>query len=109
MPLVADTAARMREALVRPPEWQNPRPEGTYDVVAISVRLSEVDRAVLDDETEGFVRMHERGRLPGCTIVAAHAGEMIGHVSYAMVRGATLNDNKGLTWHRGAARRPSHG
>jgi hypothetical protein len=37
---------------VRPPEWQNPRPEGTYDVVAISVRLSEVDRAVLDDETE---------------------------------------------------------
>ena len=62
-------------------------------VHTISVPMSEVDRAVLDDETEGFVRVHHvRGRLRGCTIVAAHAGEMIGHVSYAMARGATLND-----------------
>jgi pyruvate/2-oxoglutarate dehydrogenase complex dihydrolipoamide dehydrogenase (E3) component len=62
-------------------------------VQTISVPLSEVDRAVLDDETEGFVRVHHaRGRLLGCTIVAAHAGEMIGHVSHAMARGATLND-----------------
>ena len=62
-------------------------------VQTISVPLSEVDRAVLDDETEGFCRMHhERGRLLGCTIVAAHAGEMIGHVSYAIARAATLND-----------------
>ncbi|MGH9310103.1 MAG: mercuric reductase, partial [Vicinamibacterales bacterium] len=43
-------------------------------VQTTSVPLSEVDRAVLDDETEGFVRVHhERGRLLGCTIVAAHA------------------------------------
>jgi pyruvate/2-oxoglutarate dehydrogenase complex dihydrolipoamide dehydrogenase (E3) component len=62
-------------------------------VQTISVPLSEVDRAVLDDETEGFVRVHhERGRLLGCTIVAAHAGEMIGQVSYAIARGVTLND-----------------
>ena len=62
-------------------------------VQTISVPLSEVDRAVLDDETEGFVRVHhEGGRLLGCTIVAAHAGEMIGQVSYAIARGATLND-----------------
>jgi pyruvate/2-oxoglutarate dehydrogenase complex dihydrolipoamide dehydrogenase (E3) component len=63
------------------------------DVQTISVSLSEVDRAVLDDETDGFVRVHhERGRLLGCTIVAARAGEMIGQVSYAIARGATLND-----------------
>jgi pyruvate/2-oxoglutarate dehydrogenase complex dihydrolipoamide dehydrogenase (E3) component len=62
-------------------------------VQTISVPLSEVDRAVLDDETDGFVKMHHaRGRLLGCTIVAAHAGEMIGHVSYAMARAATLSD-----------------
>ena len=59
----------------------------------ISVPLSDVDRAVLDDEAEGFVRVHhDRGRLLGCTIVAAHAGEMIGQASYAIARGATLND-----------------
>jgi pyruvate/2-oxoglutarate dehydrogenase complex dihydrolipoamide dehydrogenase (E3) component len=63
------------------------------DVQTISVPLSDVDRAVLDDETEGFVKVHhERGRLLGCTIVAAHAGELIGQATAAIVRGATLND-----------------
>jgi pyruvate/2-oxoglutarate dehydrogenase complex dihydrolipoamide dehydrogenase (E3) component len=62
-------------------------------VQTISVPLSDVDRAVLDDEAEGFVRVHhDRGRLLGCTIVAAHAGEMIGQVSYAIPRGARLDD-----------------
>lgn len=63
------------------------------DVLTISVPLSDVDRAVLDDEAQGFVRVHhDRGRLLGCTIVAAHAGEMIGQASNAIARGATLND-----------------
>jgi len=63
------------------------------DVQTISVPLSDVDRAVLDDETQGFVRVHhELGRVLGCTIVAAHAGEMIGQASDAIARGATLND-----------------
>lgn len=42
---------------------------------------------------EGFVRVHhERGRVRGCTIVAPHAGEMIGEVVYAMNHGGTLSD-----------------
>jgi pyruvate/2-oxoglutarate dehydrogenase complex dihydrolipoamide dehydrogenase (E3) component len=62
-------------------------------VQTISVPLSDVDRAVLDDEAEGFVRVHhDRGRLLGCTIVAAHAGEMIGQASSAIARGATLKE-----------------
>jgi pyruvate/2-oxoglutarate dehydrogenase complex dihydrolipoamide dehydrogenase (E3) component len=62
-------------------------------VQTISIPLGDVDRAVLDDETDGFVRVHhERGRLLGCTIVAAHAGELIGQVSYAIARRATLSD-----------------
>jgi pyruvate/2-oxoglutarate dehydrogenase complex dihydrolipoamide dehydrogenase (E3) component len=63
------------------------------DVRTISIPLSAVDRAVLDDEAEGFVRMHhDHGRLLGCTIVAAHAGEIIGQATYAIAHGATLND-----------------
>jgi pyruvate/2-oxoglutarate dehydrogenase complex dihydrolipoamide dehydrogenase (E3) component len=63
------------------------------EVQTISVPLSDVDRAVLDEEEQGFVRVHHsRGRLLGCTIVATHAGEMIGQVSDAIARGATLND-----------------
>jgi len=58
----------------------------------ITVAFSDIDRAVVDDETDGFVRVHhERGRLRGCTIVAPHAGEMIGEAVYAMTHNGTLS------------------
>lgn len=58
--------------------------------------LSSVDRAILDNETEGFVKVHVRrgtDRIVGATIVAAHAGEMISEVTLAMRNGIGL---KGL-------------
>jgi pyruvate/2-oxoglutarate dehydrogenase complex dihydrolipoamide dehydrogenase (E3) component len=59
-----------------------------------TVKLDEVDRAILDGETEGFARIHadERGRILGGTIVARHAGEMIGELSLSMTRELTLAD-----------------
>lgn len=59
-----------------------------------TVRLDEVDRAILDGESEGFARIHadERGRILGGTIVARHAGEMIGELSLAMTHGLGLED-----------------
>jgi pyruvate/2-oxoglutarate dehydrogenase complex dihydrolipoamide dehydrogenase (E3) component len=51
--------------------------------------LTEVDRAVLDGEEDGFVKLYlERGRLVGATIVAAHAGETIAEAALAIVSGA---------------------
>jgi pyruvate/2-oxoglutarate dehydrogenase complex dihydrolipoamide dehydrogenase (E3) component len=62
-------------------------------VETITVPLSDVDRAIVDDQRDGFVRVHhERGRLLGCTIVAAHAGEMIAEPTFALTRGGTLAD-----------------
>lgn len=55
--------------------------------------LAEVDRAVVDGEDEGFVKVHvKRGsdKLLGATIVARHAGEMINEVSLAMTQGLGL-------------------
>lgn len=49
--------------------------------------LHDVDRAVLDGEAEGFLKLHVyRGsdRIAGATIVAAHAGEMISEITLAM-------------------------
>jgi pyruvate/2-oxoglutarate dehydrogenase complex dihydrolipoamide dehydrogenase (E3) component len=49
--------------------------------------FKEVDRAVLDGEEHGFVKIHVRkGRdeILGATIVARHAGEMISEISVAM-------------------------
>jgi len=63
------------------------------EVETITVRLDEVDRAVLDGEEEGFARIHIRkgtDKILGATIVAAHAGEIIAEVALAMKAGAGL-------------------
>jgi pyruvate/2-oxoglutarate dehydrogenase complex dihydrolipoamide dehydrogenase (E3) component len=55
--------------------------------------FDDVDRAVCDGETEGFVRVHaKRGtdRIVGATIVASHAGELISLLTAAMASGAGL-------------------
>ena len=55
--------------------------------------LAKVDRAILDGEDEGFVRVHVRrgtDRIVGATIVAAHAGDLIGELSLAMTNGIGL-------------------
>lgn len=57
------------------------------EVTTYTQEMSKVDRAILDDETEGFVRVHvAKGtdRIVGATIVAAHAGEMISEITLAM-------------------------
>jgi pyruvate/2-oxoglutarate dehydrogenase complex dihydrolipoamide dehydrogenase (E3) component len=52
-----------------------------------------VDRAVLDGDADGFVKVHVRkgtDHIVGATIVAAHAGEMISEMTLAMVAGCGL-------------------
>src|SRR3954468_1130705 len=66
---------------------------GAYDGDIITIPLGDVDRAVVDEETDGFVRVHhERGRLRGCTVVASRAGEMIAVATHALTHGASLGD-----------------
>jgi pyruvate/2-oxoglutarate dehydrogenase complex dihydrolipoamide dehydrogenase (E3) component len=62
-------------------------------VTTLTVPLAEVDRAILDSETEGFARVHLRkgtDTILGATIVARHAGEMIGELSLAITGGLGL-------------------
>jgi pyruvate/2-oxoglutarate dehydrogenase complex dihydrolipoamide dehydrogenase (E3) component len=50
-------------------------------------RLEQVDRAIVDGETEGFVKVRVRkgsDQILGATIVARHAGEMINEITLAM-------------------------
>jgi pyruvate/2-oxoglutarate dehydrogenase complex dihydrolipoamide dehydrogenase (E3) component len=66
---------------------------GGYGGETITIPLADVDRATVDQEREGFVRVHhERGRLLGCTVVASRAGEMIGLATHALTHGARLGD-----------------
>jgi pyruvate/2-oxoglutarate dehydrogenase complex dihydrolipoamide dehydrogenase (E3) component len=58
-----------------------------FDVATITQSLSDVDRAILDGETEGFARVHydkKTAKLLGGTIVARHAGEMLGELTLAI-------------------------
>lgn len=55
--------------------------------------LAEVDRAILEGETEGFVKIHVKkgtDEILGATIVGAHAGDMISEIAVAMQAGMGL-------------------
>jgi pyruvate/2-oxoglutarate dehydrogenase complex dihydrolipoamide dehydrogenase (E3) component len=64
----------------------------------VEVPLEDNDRAVLDGEAAGFVKVvHDpRGRILGATVVASHAGEMIGELVGAVQRGASLSELSGV-------------
>jgi pyruvate/2-oxoglutarate dehydrogenase complex dihydrolipoamide dehydrogenase (E3) component len=52
-------------------------------------QLAEVDRARADGDSDGFVTVHVRkgtDTIVGATVVASHAGEMIGELTLAMSR-----------------------
>ena len=63
--------------------------ERGISVDTFTVKLDDVDRAILDGETEGFARINVRrgtDRIVGATLVSAHAGEMMGEITLAMTR-----------------------
>jgi pyruvate/2-oxoglutarate dehydrogenase complex dihydrolipoamide dehydrogenase (E3) component len=67
--------------------YENEAQEKGISVSTIKIPMDTVDRAIADSETEGFVKVHhETGsdKILGATIVAPHAGEMIGEVTTAM-------------------------
>ncbi len=64
-----------------------------YNVATITQSFADVDRAILDGETAGFARVHydrRTGKILGGTIVARHAGEMIGQLTLAVTTGQKL-------------------
>jgi pyruvate/2-oxoglutarate dehydrogenase complex dihydrolipoamide dehydrogenase (E3) component len=63
------------------------------EVVTLTVPMAEIDRAVLESDTDGFARVHVRrrsGTILGATMVASHAGEMIGELSLAITAGLRI-------------------
>ncbi len=60
---------------------------------AYEVKLGAVDRAVIDGEAEGFLRVYTRkgkDAIVGATCVAEHAGDLIGEVTLAVTNGIGL-------------------
>ena len=64
------------------------------DLQSFTQDFKHVDRAILDGETEGFVRIHVRrgtSRILGATVVGTHAGELAGELSLAITNGIGLH------------------
>jgi len=69
------------------------------EVDTLTVPLADNDRAVLDGEDEGFLRVHlERGtdKILGATLVAEHAGDMLGELCLAITQGIGLGSIAGV-------------
>ena len=64
-----------------------------HETHVITIAMDEVDRAILDGESEGFLRLIlKKGtdRILGATLVAEHAGDMIGELVLAITQGIGL-------------------
>ncbi len=58
------------------------------DVETIEIKFSDVDRAIVDGEENGFLKiihLKNSDRIVGATIVASHAGEIISEITMAIV------------------------
>jgi pyruvate/2-oxoglutarate dehydrogenase complex dihydrolipoamide dehydrogenase (E3) component len=67
--------------------------EKGIDIDTFLIPFSQVDRAILDGEEEGFVKIHVKkgsDKILGATIVARNAGEMISEITLAMVNNIGL-------------------
>ncbi|NJN90228.1 MAG: FAD-containing oxidoreductase, partial [Leptolyngbyaceae cyanobacterium SL_5_14] len=67
--------------------------ERGMEIDTFCVSLNDVDRAIVDDETEGFLKIHVNqgtDEIVGATLVARHAGEIISQVTLAMTNGVGL-------------------
>ncbi len=72
-------------------EWQ--ATERGVPVTTFVQELEHVDRALLDGESEGLVKIHVRAgsdQILGATVVARHAGEMLSELTLAMASGLGL-------------------
>jgi pyruvate/2-oxoglutarate dehydrogenase complex dihydrolipoamide dehydrogenase (E3) component len=66
---------------------------GNIQVDTYVQELKEVDRAILDGEDDGYVKVHARkgtDKIVGATVVASHAGDLISEITLAMTQGLGL-------------------
>jgi pyruvate/2-oxoglutarate dehydrogenase complex dihydrolipoamide dehydrogenase (E3) component len=67
--------------------------EKGIEIDTLTVPLGEVDRAILDGADEGFLRLHVKkgsDTILGATLVADHAGDMLGELCLAVTHGIGL-------------------
>lgn len=73
--------------------YESEAEEKGIEVQTFLQELDDVDRAILDGEDEGFVKVHVKkgaDTIVGATVVAHHAGDLISEITLAMNNGLGL-------------------
>lgn len=73
--------------------YEHQAKEQGIDVDTFIQDFHDVDRAILDGEESGFVKVHVKkgtDKIVGATIVATHAGDLISEITLAMTHGLGL-------------------
>jgi len=73
--------------------YENEAAKRGITVETVTMEMRDVDRAVLDGESDGLLKVHlKRGtdKILGATLVAKHAGDMINEITLAIVAGKGL-------------------
>ncbi|MEO0844409.1 MAG: FAD-containing oxidoreductase, partial [Cyanobacteria bacterium J06643_5] len=79
--------------------YESEAQEMGLEVNTVKIDYEDVDRAITDGETEGFVKVHLKAgtdQIVGATIVSTHAGESISEVTTAIVNGIGMNKLSGV-------------
>ncbi|MEL6164780.1 MAG: FAD-dependent oxidoreductase, partial [Cyanobacteria bacterium J06628_3] len=79
--------------------YESEAQEMGLEVNTVKIDYEDVDRAITDGETEGFVKVHLKAgtdQIIGATIVSTHAGESISEVTTAIVNGIGMNKLSGV-------------
>ncbi len=74
--------------------YEDQAKEQGIEVDTFVQELRDVDRAILDGDDDGFVKVHVKKRsdqIVGATIVARHAGDLISEITLAMTHGLGLS------------------
>lgn len=69
--------------------------ENGIEIETFTQEFKDVDRAILEGESDGFVRIHVKkgsDQIVGGTVVAANAGDMIGEITMAITQGIGLKN-----------------
>jgi pyruvate/2-oxoglutarate dehydrogenase complex dihydrolipoamide dehydrogenase (E3) component len=70
--------------------YEHEAAERGIPITTVVQEFRDLDRAVLDGETDGFCKVHfhkKKGTIQGATLVARHAGDMIAELTLAMTAG----------------------
>lgn len=74
--------------------YENEAREQGIEVQTFTINMSDVDRAILDGEEEGLLKVHVKkgtDKIIGATLVASHAGDMISELTLTMTAGLGLS------------------